>query len=869
MSTVQEFTTPMMKQFQELKAEYPDCILLFRLGDFYEMFLDDAFVGAKVLGITLTGRPKGKDGRIPMAGVPYHAIDAYLAKLVKAGHKVAICEQLSPPGTKGLIERKIVRIVTPGTLTDEKALEKKENNFLVTVAFLKHDVGLAAVDVSTGEFLVTEFPRAGWQKKIIDELTKLHPAECILSDTEYNDAEVLKVLVLQRGMNVYRYPEWERLAYRAATVVKKHFGVHSLASLQLDDKDAALQAAAVILGYLTETQKDRVPHVTKLSFMRDGEYLQLDTSTILNLEIFSTIRDRNKHGSLIEVLDETCTGMGGRLLRQWFLKPLTSRQAILERQAVVQYFVAQPASAQHLRTAFESLTDIERLAARLSLHQGNPRDVVALKIALQELTKLELPKDSLRLPLLKMFQSLCQSAEGKQLQQFIDRTILDEPAIDIKSGGLIKPGVQKELDELRAVVTHNQSWMSAFEKQERVRSGISSLKVRFNNVFGFYIEISKSNLASVPSDYFRKQTLANGERFVTEELKKHEELILTASEKMNRLEYEIWQDAIEKILSSISYLQALSASIAEIDCLLSFASLAVARKYCCPVITDGDELRIMGGRHPVVEKLLDTGEFVPNDCFLNTTTQQLMMVTGPNMAGKSVLLRQVALIVLLAQMGSFVPASEAQIGLVDRIFVRSGAADAITAGLSTFMVEMVETAHILAQATPKSLIVMDEIGRGTSTYDGISIAWAVAEFLVSKQRTGPKTLFATHYHELQELERLHPGRIFNMQMAVGQENAGPVFLHSLLPGGASHSYGVAVAKLAGIPDSVVTRANEILKDLEKQHIGEKEKSKKPHNESKNSAPKSELANRLHNLNVDAMTPLEALRFLSELKENYS
>lgn len=855
----------MMKQYQELKAEYPDCILLFRLGDFYEMFLDDAFIGAKVLGITLTGRPKGKDGRIPMAGVPYHAIDSYLAKLVKAGYKVAICEQLSPPGTKGLIERKIVRIVTPGTLTDEKALDKKENNFLVTVAFLKKEVGIAAVDVSTGEFLVTQFAKTGWEKKITDELTKLHPAECIVSETEYNDAEVLGVLNRQRGMNVYRYPEWERLAYRAAAVVKKHFGVQSLVGLNLDSKEAALQAAAVILGYLTETQKENVVHVSKVSFLHDDEYLQLDKSTILNLEIFSTIRDRDTHGSLVEVLDETCTGMGGRLLRQWFLKPLTSREAILERQSVVRFFIEQPAVAESLKSVFESLTDIERLIARLSLHQGNPRDLVALKAALGVLQEMPQPKGISSLSLLKHFYAHCHSSEGKNLAAFIEKTILDEPAIDIKSGGLIKFGVHAELDELRAVVTHNQAWMSEFEKQERERSGISSLKVRFNSVFGFYIEVSKSNLNAVPANYIRKQTLVNGERFITEELKKHEGLILTASEKMNRIEYDIWQETLEKILESVSYLQALGSSIAVIDCLLSFAKLAVARTYCCPTMTDSDELKIVSGRHPVVEQLLPTGEFVPNDCFLNTSTQQLMLLTGPNMAGKSVFLRQTAIIVLLAQMGSFVPATEAQIGLVDRIFVRSGAADAITAGLSTFMVEMVETAHILAHASEKSLIVMDEIGRGTSTYDGISIAWAVAEFLISKGKTGPKTLFATHYHELQELEQLHPQRIFNMQMAVGQDSAGPVFLHSLMTGGASHSYGVAVAKLAGIPESVVTRANEILQKLEQQHVeGEHGNGKTKKIEGGKS-----LTQHLQNLDIDALTPLEALNLIGRWKKELS
>lgn len=869
------FTTPMMQQYQQLKAAHPDCLLLFRLGDFYELFLDDAYVGAKILGITLTSRPKGRDGRIPMAGVPYHAVDSYLAKLVKAGYKVAICEQLTQTPVKGLVDREIVRIVTPGTITDEKILEKKHNNFLVTLTFYRKLVGLAAVDVSTGEFLVAEFPYADWEKKVSDELMKLQPTECILSPEVYEQSSVLKVLTKQVAMNIFPFIHWDQVVFKAKKIFENHFGFQSVSSLSLADKPAALQAAAIVLGYLTETQKDQLSHISHLQLLQESEYLQLDKSTITNLELFTTIRDQNSQGSLLETLDATVTGMGGRLLKQWFLKPLVNREKILARQAVVNFFVSNPNLIQGLRELFEVIPDIERLIARLALQRGTPRDLVALKFALQTASQFEttcihngvkaVPKSITDLHTL---QKLLASPEVSELIKHIDTHILDEPAIEIKSGGIIKSGVHKALDELRVIVAENHDWLQAFEQQERQRTGINSLKVRFNSVFGFYIEVSKANLSAVPDDYTRKQTLVNGERFITDELKQHEELILTATEKINLLEYEIWQQTLHQVLNSIPLLQQLSSEIAAIDCLISFAHLAITRNYCCPVITDSDTLSILGGRHPVVEQLLQAGNFVPNDCFLNTTTHQLIVLTGPNMAGKSVFIRQTALIVLLAQIGSFVPATEAQIGLVDKIFVRSGASDVITAGLSTFMVEMTETAQIVRQATEKSLVIMDEIGRGTSTYDGISIAWAVAEYFTTRKNRGPKTLFATHYHELQALEERNPERIKTMQMAVQQTEKGPVFLHTLVLGGASHSYGVAVAKLAGLPDAIISRANQMLSELEQSHTSGNQsgqlKVSEP-NQLENSAYQP-IIDKISALDVNNITPLEALVFLEELKD---
>lgn len=861
---MQNFTTPMMKQYVEMKTQHPDCLLLFRLGDFYELFLEDAHVGAKILDITLTSRPKGKDGRIPMAGVPYHAVDSYLSKLVKAGYKVAICEQLSPPNTKGLIERKVIRIVTPGTITDEKSLVKKENNFLITLAFHKKLVGLAAVDLSTGEFLVNQYAKDGWQSKISDELAKLQPSECILSEETYNQPEILKVLSLQKDLNIYRFPSWEKLAYRASSTLKKHFGVQSLSTFNLEDKSAALQASAAILGYLQETQKENLTHLNHITFLDNDDYLLLDRSTMSNLELFSTIRDHEKKGTLIHLLDQTSTNMGGRLLRKWLQKPLNNRQEIIARQEIIEQLFNNLQLRAKIQQHLQLINDLERLLARLTLKIGHARDLIALKNSLSQITSLSNLLHSLSGRIVETTQDNFKDSHLEEIIELIEKNIEDNPSIDLKNGGLIKNGVNEKLDQWREVIRNNQSWLSDLEIKEKTNTGINSLKVRFNSVFGFYIEISKSNLGLVPKHYIRRQTLTNGERYVTPELKEHEELILEAQEKSNHLEYLIWQETLEKILNHTVLLQEISTSLAILDCLVTLAETANKNNYSRPIITDSTEIQIISGRHPVVETLLDPGKFVPNDCFLNENDYQLLVLTGPNMAGKSVYIRQVALIVLLAHIGSFVPAKKASICVVDRIFVRSGAADVITAGLSTFMVEMVETAQILSQATKNSLIVLDEIGRGTSTYDGISIAWAIAQYLITNPSVGAKTLFATHYHELQELEKKFPNKIKNFQMAIIQNQDKPIFLHTLIPGGASHSFGVAVAKLAGIPEEVIKNASKMLIQLE---------SKRQSNFNKTdlsvasipTTPPNFITEALNKINIDKITPLEALNLLNQLK----
>ncbi len=857
-----DFTTPMMKQYFSIKKQYQECLLFYRMGDFYELFLEDAQIGARILNITLTGKSNGKNGRIPMAGVPYHAVDNYLNKLVKAGYKVAICEQLSPPNTKGLVERDVVRIVTPGTVLDEKSLGKKENNFIISVLTKDNVVAMAIADISTGYFAVNEIETVSIGQTIKDELARLHPAECILPEELYNNAEILRILKSERDLNVFPYHVWNSFANNAEKVLKEHFGVKTLAGFGIEKQTLALQTAAALLGYLQETQKRQVTHIKRIQNIPSDSCLLLDRSTILNLELFSTLRDHENRGSLLSVLDETISAMGGRMLKNWMKKPLSDKKSISERHDAVELLVKKREKRQQLRELLEKISDIERLISRLSVGLGNGRDVVNIKEALKTVLEIKKQLKDVDDPLLTVLKKGIRS-DIEEIISFIEKYIVPEPPISIRDGGMIQKGIDKELDRLRKIVSGSRDWILEMEQEERKKTGIASLKVRYNQVFGFYIEVSKSNLDAVPDYYIRKQTLVNGERFVTPELKKQEEIILTAEQKINDLEYKLFQEVLGKVLSQTLVLQEASESIATLDCLLNFAHIAERNNYVRSKLLYSGEIRITGGRHPVVEKLLEDSQFVPNDVTLDNISQQLLLITGPNMAGKSVLIRQIALIVLMNQIGSFVPAEKAHLSIVDRIFVRSGASDVITSGLSTFMVEMVETAHILHHATKNSLIVMDEIGRGTSTYDGISIAWAVAEYLV--QHSGAKTLFATHYHELQVLEEKFPKQIKNFHMAVANEKGEPIFLHTILPGGASHSFGVAVAKLAGIPDPVITRANELLKELEGRQFEQQEQSMISPTKQGTIAEHI-IYKELESLDIANMTPLDALNKLSELKD---
>ena len=806
----------MMQQYAQIKSEYRDCLLFFRLGDFYELFLDDAIVGAQALGIVLTKRPRGKDGHIPMAGVPYHAADSYIAKLVKAGHKVAICEQVSEPDKKGIVEREVVRIVTPGTILDEKSLPSKEHNYMMALSITPKVLGIAVCDISTGDFRVTEIPYTGsYEAILLHEIARFPLAECIVSDEAYNDTQLLKLLNVGRTINTYGYSEWERFADDALPVLKTHFKTATLEGFGMRGLPEATRAAAVLLGYLAHTQKDHVSHIRAIRTYAPEEYVRLDRSTISNLELFHTIREQEHRGSLLSVLDHTKTAMGGRLLRTWMRTPLREKKSIQARLDAVEELMRDRKLRTALGNTFIPLTDFERTLSRLSVGIGSARDLVALKESLTHARAAHATISDTRTPLLRKLSSSFP-ADIDPLIKYISSRIVDDPSFDVRSGGIIREGIDKKLDSLRTTAQGGKSWIAEFETAERKRTGINSLKVRFTSVFGYYIEISKANLAHIPADYMRKQTMVNAERFITPELKKYEETVLTAQDAGNAIEYKIFLETVEHVLAHTDAIQTAARTIATLDCLLSFANLAESQHYTKPTIADDGRIELHESRHPVVETILDDTPFVPNDVLLNTTDHQLIVITGPNMAGKSVYIRQVALAVLMMHIGSFVPAKKADISLVDSIFVRSGASDMITGGLSTFMVEMVETAHILTHATKDSLIVMDEIGRGTSTYDGISIAWAVAEYLVTEKSVAAKTLFATHYHELQSLESQYPKRIKNFHAHTEHSNNKLKFLHTILPGPASHSHGIAVAKLAGVPGKVTERAQALLADLEKR-----------------------------------------------------
>ena len=862
-----EFSTPMMRQYLAIKKQYPDCLLFFRLGDFYELFMDDAKVGSKTLGITLTSRDKVKDGRIPMAGVPYHAVDSYLAKLVKAGYKVAICEQTSVPNGTGIVDREVVRIVTPGTVLDEKNLEQKENNYLVSISYFGNDLGIAFADISTGDFQATQIGTENLHEVIRDELSRFRPSECILPEKLYGDPKLLRTLRMQQGLNIYCFYDWDIFAENAKDLLRKQFGVSTLKAFGIEDKPQALKAAAALLGYLKHTQKDRVDHLRAIHTYTSHEHVSLDRSTILNLELFSTLREGDKKGSLISVLDQTTTAMGGRLLRQWILAPLKNREKIQERLDSVEEFYTQRPLKNTIQELLKEVLDIERILSKLSVGIGNPRDLIGLE---QSLLKVLLVKQALkkvRTPLLHRIREAL-SDELSEIVERVKKHITEDPPVDVRQGRFIRKGINRELDDLRERIGGGKEWLAKLEKKERERTKIPSLKVRFNSVFGFYIEVSKANLHLVPNDYIRKQTLVNAERFITPELKSQEELVLTAEERMNLLEYEIFVSLVSSLVKQTKILQKAAGAIATLDVLVTFAHLAEKKKYCKPYLTTKGEIEIHDGRHPVVEELLEDEQFVPNDVTLNQGDHQLLLITGPNMAGKSVYIRQVALITLMTHIGSFVPSREAKISIVDRIFVRSGASDVISSGLSTFMVEMIETAHILHHATKDSLLIMDEIGRGTSTYDGISIAWAVAEYLVCHPKITPKTLFATHYHELQSLSQKYQ-KIKNYQMAVEGKKGEPIFLHKVVPGGASHSYGIAVAKLAGVPTDVIYRAVEVLRKLEERKVETpvgKLDIAPPDQMTLFKHEDHPIMKELKGLEVDTMTPLEALETLALWKK---
>lgn len=859
---MQDFSTPMMKQYIEIKKQYMDCLLFFRMGDFYELFLEDAHIGAKVLDIVLTSRSKGKDGRIPMAGVPYHAVDSYISKLVKAGYKVAICEQITEPNKYGIVEREVIRIITPGTILDEHSLEQKEHNYIMSLIVHGNIYGIAFADVTTGLFQILEIDNSKKNNSLLDEIMRMKPSECILTEDLYNNPEILKQLKAYKDLNIYPIHDGDYFVKKYTNIIEQQFGKQLSVHPNIFKLKTALQAAAVLIGYLQYTQKDNITHFKTISLLASAKEMVLDYSTVLNLELFSTLRTKQDKGTLIHFLDNTFTAMGGRKLREWVQRPLINKEEICKRQEVVSEMLQNISFRKELQTAIKSISDIERTVSRLSLRLGNARDLIQLRDSLKQILVVKKIISSSKIPLIEEINNAI-SNDLQNIIEKIDKTIVNLPPIVITEGGMIKSGVDKELDSLHEIIYQNKEWLEMLEKQERQRTGISSLKIRFNKVFGFYIEISKANLENTPSNYFRKQTLVNAERFITDELKRKEEIILAGEEKIFVLELNIYKKLLEEVLQKTSIIQNSANSIAILDCLLNFANIAEINYFSKPKIIDSGEIIITEGRHPVVEQSIGDEQFVPNDTYLDSKNNQLLLITGPNMAGKSVYIRQVAVIVLLNQIGSFIPARKAELSIVDRIFVRSGASDIISEGLSTFMVEMVETAQIIQKATSDSLVIMDEIGRGTSTYDGISISWAIAEYLVSNKNNKPKTLFATHYHELQELEEQHKN-IKNYHMAIQDENNKPVFLYTLMPGGTSHSYGIAVAHLAGIPDEVINSSYNVLKNLEKRET----ETAIDENIINQKTEDSELVSALQKVDINNITPMQALELLSKLKKKY-
>ncbi|MGE4488717.1 MAG: DNA mismatch repair protein MutS [Kiritimatiellales bacterium] len=797
-----EKRTPMMDQYRRIRRELPEnTLLFFRLGDFYEMFLDDAKEAARILDITLTKRHD-----MPMCGVPYHAAEGYLSQLIEAGKKVAICEQVEDPAAaKGIVKREVTRIVTPGTILDEKTLDRATNNYLAGLVRDGERFGLAMLDLSTGEFWIEESASAS---SLAGNLARYAPQECIVAEESASDEAILPIL----GKTLQTVCEdWTFSADCAEDFLLRHFKVHSLKGFGCENCPLGLRAAGAVLYYVNSELRRNLAHVRRIQVKNPDDYVLLDETTVNNLELVSSLNPvrQGPKTTLLKVLDSTRTAMGARMLRDWIVRPLRDFAAINARLDAVEAFTKNRTLQGGVRDLLGDMRDLERIMSRLGSGGGNARDLRAIGESLDQLPKLKsLLAES------GSFQGLEKSiTELPDIGKMIDEAIDDEPAVSTKEGGMIRRGFSPELDELRDAAGKGKQWLAEFQAAEQERTGIKSLKVRYNKVFGYFIEITKSNLSMVPESYIRKQTMTNAERFITPELKEYENKILGAQERAVALEYELFAQIREETVKHIDEIQRNARAVAEADVLAAFAENALTRRYVRPVMSDGDELIIHDGRHAVVEQMPDAERFVPNDTTLNCSDHQLIVITGPNMAGKSTYIRQVALITIMAHIGSFVPASEAKIGLVDRVFTRVGASDDLARGRSTFMVEMQETANILNNATPKSLIVLDEIGRGTSTFDGISIAWSVAEFLCTNPAVRAKTLFATHYHELTDLSVTMPG-VQNANVLVKERGDQITFLRKIVPGAADKSYGIHVARLAGLPQPVLDRAGEILKNLE-------------------------------------------------------
>lgn len=871
--------TPMMQQYNEIKKQYKDSILFFRMGDFYEMFYEDAVIASKELEIALTSRDA--KNKIPMAGVPYHSADNYITKLIRRGYKVAICEQVEDPkDAVGIVNREVIRVITPGTVIDDNALEENENNFLISIYIEENsdkvNVGLAFVDISTGEFGVTQFSSDKEYIKLFEEVSRLDPVECIMPDELLKNTYLVNGLIKRFNcLSINSVDDSAFIYENAYKKITQHFNNEPL-FFGLKDQLLSIQSAGGILEYLYQTQKTTLKNINSLQIIEPLEFMTIDMNTRRNLELVKSLRDGSKMGTLIWVLDQTLTAMGGRLLKSWIVQPLLQKEKIEERLDAVENLLTNIIMRKELRDNFKKIYDLERLMSKISYGTANARDLVALKNSLKVLPILKETLSSCQSTLLLKLKNNLDTLED--IHDLIEVSIHNNPPVSVKDGGIIKKGYNEELDELRLISKEGKNLIASLEDKERQETGIKSLRIGFNRVFGYYIEVTKSNLSLVPDRYTRKQTLVNCERYITAELKEFETKILGAEEKIKLLEYDLFTLIREKISSHIERIQKTAKILAKLDVLASFAEVSYMNNYIKPKITNNDEIIIKNSRHPVVELVLEEELFVPNDIHLDCNENQMVIITGPNMAGKSTYMRQVALIVLMAQIGCFVPADSAEISIVDRIFTRIGASDDLAAGDSTFMVEMKEVSLILREATKRSLIILDEVGRGTSTYDGLSIAWAVIEYI--HNHIGAKTLFATHYHELTQLEgKLQ--RVKNYCISVREKDNNIIFLRKIIKGGADRSYGIHVASLAGLPKKVIKRAREIMESL--KNVETAASSNVSDRISINNNPKQDktvknkqlelynyveqnVLNEIKALDIMTMSPIEALNFLYKIKK---
>jgi DNA mismatch repair protein MutS len=855
--------TPMMEQYFRIKENYKDCILLYRMGDFYEMFGEDAVIGSKALEITLTSREKGKKERIPLCGVPWHALDSYLPILVSKGYKVAICEQMEDPKfAKGLVDRDVVRIVTPGTVLESTVLDSKTNNYLMAISQGDGAFGLSFVDISTGEFVVTQVEGEDAENKVLAEFAQRAPKE-VLHQPAFESKKLRDEFALA-GAAMTLVEDIAFIREASESMLKRHFKVQSIDGLGLADKSLAVSSAGAVLRYLEATQKRSLAFLSRPRFFSTSDKLVLDQTTLRNLEVLKNVRDGSQENTLVSILDRTLTPMGARLLKKWLIGPLMDVESINRRLDAVEELVSNTVQRRNLADSLEEIRDLERLINKAIYGSANARDLIAIKVCLTAVPELKGVLGEMGSRLLTVLSD--DTSDVGDVTSLIGSSIVDDPPLTLKEGGLIRDGFDSELDSLRHSSKEGQEWIAGLEETERKRTGIKNLKVGFNNVFGYYIEVSKSYLKQVPPEYERRQTIAGGERFVTPELKEKEKTILTAQERSFAMEYEAFVRVRDEVAKHGEAIREIAKAIASIDVLNSFAEVAVSSGYSRPEINDSDTIFVKDGRHPVVEKALH-GSFVPNDAYLDTNLNRLVILTGPNMAGKSTFLRQIADIVILAQIGSFIPASEAKIGLVDRIFTRVGAFDDLSRGQSTFMVEMTELANILNSASKRSLILLDEVGRGTSTFDGLAIAWAVSEYLYDHSKVGAKSLFATHYHQLTELADSLEG-VKNYAMAVKEQGSEVIFLRKVVQGKANKSYGIQVAKLAGVPHEVIDRAEQVLSRIEEENVLEVKAGKKVQKQAFLLTPEKEstIEEELRKINVSKMTPMEAYLKLSELKK---